>query len=158
LRIRAPEVRVIDENGQQLGVMPTSEALNIAHDKGLDLIEVSPKSQPPVCKIMSFGQFQYQQSKQKQKKAKKIELKIIRLSLKIGKHDLEIKANQAKKFLNEGDKVKIELILRGREKQRLDLAKIIINNFVTENFEKIIKFEQPLKIQGGNLSLIITKN
>ncbi len=157
LRIRAPQVRVIDENGQQLGVMPTSEALNLAHDKGLDLIEVSPKAEPPVCKIMSFGQFQYQQSKQKQHKSKKVELKIIRLSLKIGKHDLEIKAQKIKKFFNEGHKVKVEMILRGREKQRLDLAKEIINNFLTNNFGNTIKLEQPIKIQGGNLSVIISK-
>lgn len=150
-------MRVIDEAGQQLGVMPTYQAINLAHEKGLDLIEVSPKAEPPVAKIMSFGQFQYQQSKQKQKKAKKIELKIIRLSLKIGKHDLEIKAKQANEFLAEGNKVKIELILRGREKQRADFAKNIINTFISQYFQNIT-LEQPLKIQGGNLSLILAKN
>jgi translation initiation factor IF-3 len=106
---------------------------------------------------MSYGQFQYQQSKQKQKKAKKIELKIIRLSLKIGKHDLDIKAKKAVEFLGEGHKVRIEMLLRGREKQHFDLAKEIINKFVTEKFPNT-KYEQPLKIMGGNLSVIITKS
>jgi len=148
---------VIGETGQQLGVMPTYQALDLARDKGLDLIEVSPKAQPPVAKIMSFGQFQYQQSKQKQRKSKKVEIKIVRLSLKIGRHDLEVKAKKAKEILDEGDKVRVELILRGRERQRLDLAKEIVQNFIAENFPQT-KLEQPLKIQGGNLSIIIAKN
>jgi translation initiation factor IF-3 len=157
MRIRSPQLRVIDENGQQLGVMTTGEALRIAQDKGLDLIEVSPKAEPPVAKIMSFGQFQYQQSKQKKQKSKKVELKTVKISLKIGKHDLEVKAQKANKFLDDGNKVRVELFLRGRERQHYDLAKEIINNFVKEYFTDI-KFEQPLKIQGGNISMIFAKN
>lgn len=138
--------------------MTLGEALNTAKEKDLDLIEVSPKAEPPVCKISDYGQFQYQQTKQKQKKTKKIELKIIRLSLKIGKHDLAVKAQKVNDFLIEGDKVKVEIILRGREKEHFDLAREILNNFIRENLDNQIRYEQPLKIQGGNLSLIIVKN
>ena len=123
----------------------------------MDLIEVSPKAEPPVCKIMDYGQFQYQLSKQKQHKSKKVEQKIVRISFKIGRHDLTVKAERIKKFLEQGHKVKIEMVLRGRERQHLGLARENIEKFFKENFSEIAKYDQPLKTQGNNLSLIITK-
>ena len=135
--------------------MNTQDAISKAQEKGLDLIEVSPVSNPPVCKFGDFGQFQYSQSKkQRGQRKKKIETKGIRLSLKIGKHDIEFKKKQAEKFLKQGNKVKIELNLKGREKAHKDLAKNIINEFIN-NIENEIITEQELKAQGGRLSITI---
>ena len=159
--IRAPKVRLIDETGQNLGVLDTAEALRQARQKGLDLIEVSPVAQPPVVKIINYNKFKYQEEKERRKlkaKQKKVEIKGIRLSLRISKHDMEIRKNQSKKFLEEGDKVKIEMMLKGRESRHKDLARKIINEF-TENLNKEIEIitEQPLNILGGKLSIIIAK-
>jgi len=121
----------------------------------LDLVEVAPLSNPPVCKFTNFGQFQYDKSKkQKQQKIKKVEIKGVRLSFKIGKHDIDFKRKQAEKFLKQGDKVKIDLNLRGREKAHKDLAKKIIDNFI-EQIEIETEIEQALKIQGNRLSITI---
>jgi translation initiation factor IF-3 len=156
--ISAPEVRVIDEQGQHLGVFPLSEAVKMAQDKGLDLVEINPTTTPPVAKILDFGQFKYQQEKEARKKKahqKKIEIKGIRLSLRIGQHDLEIKQQHAKKFLEEGNKVRIEIILKGRERQYPEMAKKIMENFISalEN----IRIEQPIQQQAGVISMIIAK-
>jgi len=144
-RIRVPEVRVIDEDGQQIGVMPTYKALTLAKEKDLDLVEVFPKSQPPVCKIQDYGQFQYQLSRKTQaQKAgiKKIETKGIRISFKIGQHDLEMRKNQALKFLSKGDKVKVEIILRGRERK-----------YTQEAYEKVKEFIQSIINAGTTITL-----
>jgi len=135
--------------------MDTKTAINKAQEKGLDLVEVSPVANPPVCKFTDFGQFQYNKSKkQKEQKIKKVEIKGIRLSFKIGKHDLDFKRKQAEKFLKQKDKVKIELNLRGREKAHKDLAQEIINKFI-EEIEIENEIEQALKTQGGRLSITI---
>ncbi|MBU1037054.1 translation initiation factor IF-3 [Patescibacteria group bacterium] len=161
-RIRVPQVIVIDENNQPLGNMATEKALILAQEKGLDLVEVNPKADPPVCKILDYGQFQYQQSrKAQQQKAhtKKIEIKCLRLSYKIDKHDLEFRKNQALKFLAKGDKVKIETILRGRERQYLRLAMEKMDDFV-KSLGEDITIEQPIKKQGNQISTLFapTKN
>jgi len=135
--------------------MDTKTAIATAQEKGLDLVEVSPVANPPVCKFTDFGQFQYNKSKkQKEQKIKKVEIKGIRLSFKIGKHDLDFKRKQAEKFLKQKDKVKIELNLRGREKAHKDLAQEIINKFI-EEIEIENEIEQALKTQGGRLSITI---
>jgi translation initiation factor IF-3 len=155
-QISAPKVRLIDENGKFLGIFETKEALKIAQEKGLDLIEVNPKESPPVAKILDYGLFKYQEEKkEKRQKAKQIEIKNIRLSLRISKHDLEIKANQAKKFLTEGNKVRIEMILKGRENVHLELAEKVIKDFLNLLGEKI-KIEQPLNRQGSKLTILIS--
>lgn len=158
-RIRVPEVRVIDDEGTPRGVMPTKEALALAEERGMDLVEVSPKAEPPVCKLLDYGAFKYQKEKElKQQKAhaRKVEVKGIRLSVKIGVGDLEIRKKQALKFLEEGQKLKIEIILRGREKAHGDIAMQKIQEFIAqiaEHYELFI--EQPPKRQGGNVSAII---
>lgn len=157
-RIRAEEVMVIDENGNALGTMKTFAALKLAQDKDLDLVEVSPKSLPPVCRIQNYGQFLYQQARKAQTqktRLKKIDIKVIRISFKIGEHDLELKGEQTKKFLAKGHKVKVEMILKGRERQHFQKALEKINNFIKSLGENIIK-EQPLKAEGGQISAIIT--
>lgn len=155
--IRVPEVRLIDETENNVGVVATNEALARARELEMDLVEVNPIAQPPVCKIMDFGKFKYEQEKlaHKQKVAnKKTELKGVRLSFKIKGGDLANRVNQAKKFLEEGNQVKIELILKGREKAYADNAKKIIEDFIKE-FTIEVKVVQPVQRQGGKFSAVI---
>ena len=159
--IRAPQVRLVDETGQNIGVVETAKALAMAQEKGLDLVEVSPLAQPPVVKIINYSKLKYQEEKERRKgksKQRRTEIKGLRLSLRIGKHDKEVRLAQAEKFLNEEDKVKIEMILRGRERRHQDLAKEIINEFINSLNQKIeTRIEQPLIVQGGRLSIIIAR-
>jgi len=133
-QIKVPEVRLIDIDGGQLGVMPTAEAVAKAKSRGLDLVEVSPKALPPVAKLVNYDKFRYQQNKlaqQQKKNQKKIEVKGIRLSIRTGPHDLEFKAKNADKFLKTGDKVKIDMMLRGRERANVAFAFEQVNKFLT---------------------------
>ncbi|MGC9048841.1 MAG: translation initiation factor IF-3 [Patescibacteria group bacterium] len=156
-QITTPKVRLIDEAGKFLGIIETTEALRMAQEKGLDLVEINPKEEPPIAKIMDFGQFRYQEAKKERKqKSKKVEVKGVRLSLRISKHDLEIKANQAKKFLSQGNKIKIEMNLRGRERMHLDLAEKMINDLISLIGPET-KIEQPLNKQGGGLTILISR-
>lgn len=160
-QIRAPEVRTIDENGVNLGVLPVSEAIRMAEERELDLVEVYPTAVPPVAKIMDFGQFKYEKEKElrKQKASqKKFEIKGVRLSSRIGQHDLDIRKAQALNFLQEGHKVQIELILRGRERQFSEMSKVVIKNFIESiNAELPVKVEQPISKQGNKFSCLIAK-
>ncbi len=152
------EVRLIDENGEYLGNIPIQEALRMARDKYYDLVEISPKATPPVAKFLKFGQFKYDLKKKEQQqkaKQKKTEVKGVRLSFRIGKGDLELKSNQTKKFLEEGHKVKIEMLLKGRERSHADLAKKIIERFIQNITEA--KIEQPLSKLEGKLIVLIAK-
>ena len=148
---------VIDENGQSLGLMSTNQALELATNKELDLVEVSPLAQPPVCKIIDYGKFQYQQSRNQQK-AKRVETKVIRLSLGIGQHDLEVKKKQAVKFLEQGHNLKIELRLKGRQKAFTfkDKAKGVINQFL-QNLGLEYKMDKAIEAQGHTLTAAISK-
>jgi len=156
--IRVPKVMLIDNQGNNLGEMETSKAVEIAKEWELDLVEVFPKAFPPVCKIMDYGKHQYQQSKQNrlaQAKQKKVDTKGIRIGLKTDDHDLNFKKNQADKFLSKGDKVKIELILKGREKAHRDLAKKNLESFIA-GISTPHKFEEPIKgiPQGFNVLIV----
>lgn len=134
LQIKALQLRVIDEQGKQLGIMETSAALKLAQEKGLDLIEVSPHANPPVAKIVDFGKYLYQQEKsgkKKQKKSANQETKIVRIGLKTGEHDLQVKSALVDKFLEKNSKVRIEIFLRGREKAFRPLAKEKLNSFMS---------------------------
>ncbi|MFH0856569.1 MAG: translation initiation factor IF-3 [bacterium] len=157
--IRVPMVSLIDEDGQPMGEMETRKALYIARERGYDLVEVSPKEMPPVVKLIDYGEFKYKKEKQEQKKKisqKKIDVKGIRLSLRISKHDIELRKNKAKEFIEEGHKVKIDLILKGREREHKNLAFDIILNFIKDLGDSV-KIEQPAQTQGGLLTAIITK-
>lgn len=136
--------------------MSTQKALELAISQELDLVEVSPLAQPPVCKIMDYGKFQYQQNRSQQK-TKKVDTKCIRLSFKIGEHDMLVKEKQAQKFLGQGHKVKIELRLKGREKafrnQAVDKIKLFVKQLNIEH-----KIEQPVKIEGSTITTMISKN
>jgi translation initiation factor IF-3 len=162
-QITVPEVRVIDDEGKFLGVLPTNEAIAIAQQRELDLVEVSPKvspkENPPVCKILDYGAFKYQKDKEKRAQkahAKKVEVKGIRLSVKMGDHDENVRKEQALGFLEDGDKLKIEIILRGREKAHGELAIERINNFIKQIEQTYqLYIEQAVTRQGGNVSAIV---
>lgn len=161
-RITVPEVRIIDENGVHVGVMPVAQAIAMAQERGLDLVEISPKDVPPICKFLNFGQFKYEQEKKdriQKAHAKKVEVKGVRLSLRIGAHDLDIRKSQAMEFLEDGDKVQVELILRGREKAHAALAEKVMYDFV-ERVKKdvLVRIEQPVSKQGGRMTLLIAKS
>ncbi|MEK9174356.1 MAG: translation initiation factor IF-3 [Patescibacteria group bacterium] len=147
-QIRSEKLIVIDETGKSLGVLSLGEALKAAQARGLDLIEVNPAANPPVAKILDYGKFEYHQRKAERKiKAahKKQELKTIKVGLKTSAHDVEVKAGQASKFLQKGDKVRLEIFLRGREKAHRDLAREKLRGF-----EKQVT--EPHKIEGSAVS------
>ncbi len=159
--IRVPEVRVLGAEGENIGIMKTKEALKIAQEQEMDLVEINPKADPPVARIMNFSQFKYQ--KEKEARKQKInshvsELKGIRLSMRIGEGDMKVRQNQAEKFLNRGDKVKTEIILRGRERGKTPLAYEVIRQF-TKNIEEVmpIRVEQEPTRQGNKITSIIVK-
>lgn len=160
-KIRAPEVRLITDEGQNIGVIATSDALKMAREKELDLVEVSPKADPPIAKILDYGKFLYQKDKEARKqkaKQKKVEIKGIRLSLRISSHDKEVRLKKAKEFLQEGDKVKIEIILKGRERQYSNMAKDAVRQFIEELNESVpTKVEQDLVFQGGRFAAVVGK-
>jgi len=153
-------VRLIDETGKQIGVVPTSQALKMALEKGLDLIEVAAKTVPPVCKIADFGKFQYQhekQARQQRVNQKKTGLKGIRITFNMARHDLDLRIKQAENFLTKGYKVRIEIVLRGREKAFQNLARQKIEEFKSVLGKDII-VEQPITRQPRGYSMIIGKN
>lgn len=158
-RIRVPEVRVIDEQGENLGVLPTPQALATARERGLDLIEVNPKAQPPICRFLDYKQFKYEQEKARRLQkahAKKVEVKGVRLSLRIGEHDRDLRLEKAKEFFTEGNRVAVEIILRGRERAYGGTAREVIQKFVNDlrqDYE--ISVDQPLSVQGGRFSLVV---
>jgi len=159
--IRAKEVRVVDETGKQLGLMNIFEAIDLAKSRGLDLIQVTEKVDPPVCKIGDYGKYLYSLQKKERKikaNTKESKLKEIQLGFNISPHDIEVKASQAEKFLKEGDKIKINMVLKGREKAMGDFAKNKIK-FFTESLEKLIpiKTERELKREPRGFTAIISK-
>jgi translation initiation factor IF-3 len=134
-RIRAREVRVIDENGEQLGILAPFEALKIARERGLDLVEVSPNAVPPVCRIQDYGRYLYEKEKSERaarKKQKVITVKEVKFSVTVDEHDYQTKKNQAVRFLNEGDKVKASLRFRGRQMAHRELGYKIINRLIQD--------------------------
>lgn len=148
---------VIDDEGKQLGEMSTIDAMALAREHMLDLVEVSPKAQPPVCRIMDYGKHLYQQSKQlrlAKAKQKKVEIKGVRLGLRTDTHDADFKRAQSEKFLRQGDKVKIDIVLRGREKAHQDLARKNLQDFITA-ITVPYKIEDPIKRFPGGFNVII---
>lgn len=150
-------MRVIGPNGNQLGIMDLPEALKVAEDAGVDLVEISPNADPPVVKVVDWGKFQYQKMKEQhrsQKKAKTVELKQMRMSLKIGSNDLEIKLRKIREFLKEGHKVKIFILFRGREMAHQELGYEMISKIIGL-LENDAVLEQNPQMAGRNLSIVI---
>jgi translation initiation factor IF-3 len=155
--IRAAEVRLIGADGEQVGIMPTNEALNRAAEANLDLVEVAPQANPPVCRIMDYGKFKYLQSKKTQEARKKqtvIQVKEVKFRPKIEDHDVAFKVKNIRKFLAQKDKTKISLVFRGREIAHPQIGIALLNRVAAE-LEDIGTVEQAPKIEGRNLTMII---
>jgi translation initiation factor IF-3 len=159
--IQAPQLRVVDEEGRFLGIMSREEALKMSHEKTLDLVEIAPKGDTPVAKLIEYGKFRYQKEKEIKKmkgQQTKVDVKGIRLSLRIGEHDMALRIKQAAEFLQDGDKVKIELILRGREKGKGEIGRDIMMDFMKRVEQTVpVKVEQPIARQFNGFMMIITK-
>lgn len=158
-QIKAASVRVLTEEGEQIGILPLSEALSLAQEHGLDLVEIAPMAKPPVCKVIDFSKFKYQQKKaenQAKKHAHKTQVKTIRLSARIGENDLKIKAEKVKEILGEGDVVHIELRMRGREQAFPDLAKNQVSKFL-QGLNVPFRTDSPLRRMGPTWSTTISQ-
>ena len=158
--IRDREVRVIDADGNQLGIMASREALRIAGEKNLDLVKIAPQAKPPVCRIMDYGKFRFEQAK-KDKESRRnqhiVEIKEIRMSLNIDTHDFETKANHAMDFLKDGDKVKVTVRFRGREMAHTELGSVLLKKFAEACSEVAVLDKSP-KLEGRSMSLFLSPN
>ena len=156
--IRSDKVRLIGSDGQAVGIVPTKEALRIASEEGLDLVLVAEESDPPVCKVLDYGKYKYEQQKKKtesKKKQKTIDIKEVQLRPFIGENDLLIKCRAIKKFIENGDKVKVVLRFRGRELSRQEVGREVIQKVLT-NCEEFSKEESPAKLEGSVMMMILT--
>lgn len=159
--ITVEKIRLIDETGANVGIVATEKAVALALERGYDLVEVFPKADPPVCKILNYGQFKYEREREVRKQkaqSKAVEVKGIRLSPRIGPHDLETRLAAAKSFLDNNDKVRVEIILRGREKAFAHLARGVIEGFIAKLKESYdLNMEQSVQNAGGQLTAIVGK-
>ncbi len=156
-QIRDKEVRVIDSTGEQIGIVPVKNALKLAQEKHLDLVKVAPQSRPPVCKIMDYGKFKYEQSKKEKearKKQKVINIKEIRMSPKIEEHDFQVRVKNAYKFINDGDKVKITVRFRGREITHTTLGHEVLTK-MADDLKEIANVEKMPKVEGKNMVMVL---
>jgi translation initiation factor IF-3 len=156
-RIRIREVRLINDQGEQVGIVPTVDALRMASEQGLDLVEISPTARPPVCKLMDYGKFKYE-SEKREKEAKKkqhvVITKEIKLRPKIGKHDMEIKSRHIQEFLADGCKVRVTMLFRGREMAHQEIGRQLVTTLLASLVEHSI-MEQPPKMEGIALSMLL---
>ncbi|MBQ7516114.1 MAG: translation initiation factor IF-3 [Schwartzia sp.] len=155
--IHIREVRVTSATGEQLGIMPTKEALRLAEEQHLDLVEVAPKAKPPVCRIMDFGKFRYEQQKREKeakKKQKVITIKEVKLRPNIEQHDFEVKLKNALRFVQEGNKVKVTIMFRGREMSHPELGKEVLSR-VAEQMKDLVSIERDAKLEGRNMIMIL---
>ena len=158
-QIRDKEIRVIGEDGEQLGIMSPREAMKIAQEAELDLVKIAPKAQPPVCKIIDYGKYRYElarKEKEAKKKQKTVEVKEVRLSPNIETNDLNTKVNNAKKFISKGNKVKVTLRFRGREMAHMQQSKHILDDFA-ELLADVAVVEKPAKLEGRSMSMVLTE-
>ena len=158
-QIRDKEVRLIGENGEQLGVMSAREALKLAEEAELDLVKIAPTAKPPVCKIIDYGKYRYElarKEKEAKKKQKTVEVKEVRLSPNIDTNDLNTKVNNAKKFIQKGNKVKVTLRFRGREMAHMQTSKHILDDFA-EMLKDVATIEKPAKLEGRSISMVLTE-
>jgi len=158
-QIRDKEVRVIGEDGEQLGIMSAKEAMALAEEAGVDLIKIAPTAKPPVCKLADYGKYKYDQmrrEKEAKKKQKVIEIKEIRLSPNIDTNDLNTKANSARKFLTKGDKVKVSLRFRGREMAHMNSSKHILDDFA-ELLADVAVIDKAPKVEGRSMTMFLTE-
>jgi translation initiation factor IF-3 len=155
--IRAPEVRVVAPDGEQIGVKKLAEALWLAEQLDLDLVEVAPNAKPPVCRLMDYGKYKYEQSvrdREARKKQTRTSVKELRMKVRIGDHDFEINRRRAEEFLGEGDKVKITIRFRGREQERPDFGRRLLER-LTEELGDLATVEQMPAMEGRNMTMVL---
>ena len=158
-QIRDREIRLIGEDGEQLGIMSAREAMKIAQEAELDLVKIAPTAKPPVCKIIDYGKYKYEQArkeKEAKKKQKTVEVKEVRLSPNIDTNDLNTKINNAKKFISKGNKVKVTLRFRGREMAHVQQSKHILDDFA-ETLADVAVVEKPAKMEGRAMSMVLAE-
>ena len=158
-QIRDKEVRVIGEDGAQLGIMSSREAMKLAQEAELDLVKIAPTAKPPVCKIIDYGKYRYElarKEKEAKKKQKTVEVKEVRLSPNIDVNDLNTKVNNAKKFIAKGNKVKVTLRFRGREMAHVQSSKHILDDFA-DMLKEVASVEKAPKLEGRNMSMVLTE-
>ena len=156
-QIRDREVRLIGANGEMIGVMSAKDAMKLAREAELDLVKIAPNAQPPVCKIVDYGKYRYEQArkeKEAKKKQKIVDIKEVRLSPNIETNDLNTKVNAARKFLEKGDKVKVTLRFRGREMAHMSSSKHILDDFA-EQLSEIAVVEKPAKVEGRSMAMVL---
>jgi translation initiation factor IF-3 len=155
--IKATEVRVIDWEGKQVGILPLREAMKLAEEKGLDLVEVAPNSKPPVCRIMNYGKYKYQQNKRTQEARKHqtvIHVKEVKVRPRTEEHDIQFKLRNIRRFLSEGNKVKVSLLFRGREIAHPEFGKEMLNRLL-EGLTDLMVIEQAPRLEGRNMVMIL---
>lgn len=158
-QIRDKEIRLIGEDGEQLGIMSTREAMKLAAEAELDLAKIAPTAKPPVCKIIDYGKYKYEltrKEKEAKKKQKTVDVKEVRLSPNIDTNDLNTKVNNAKKFIQKGNKVKVTLRFRGREMAHMQTSKHILDDFA-DMLKDIAVVEKPTKLEGRSISMVLTE-
>ena len=158
-QIRDREIRLIGENGEQLGIMSARDAMKIAREANLDLVKIAPTAKPPVCKIIDYGKYRYElarKEKEAKKKQKMVELKEVRLSPNIDTNDLNTKMNNARKFLGKGNKVKVTLRFRGREMAHVNSSRHVLDDFA-EALKDIAVVEKPAKLEGRSMSMVLAE-
>lgn len=158
-QIRDKEVRLVGEDGEQLGIMSAKDAMKMAKEAELDLVKIAPTAKPPVCKIIDYGKYRYElarKEKEARKKQKVVEVKEVRLSPNIETNDLNTKMNMARKFVTKGDKVKITLRFRGREMAHMQSSKHILDDFA-EKLSDVAVIEKPAKIEGKSITMVLTE-
>ena len=158
-QIRDKEIRLIGENGEQLGIMSARDAMKMAKEAELDLVKIAPAAKPPVCKIIEYGKYRYEQArkeKEAKKKQKTIEVKEVRLSPNIDVNDLNTKVGAARKFIEKGNKVKVTLRFRGREMAHMQSSRHILDDFA-EQMKDVASVDKPPKIEGRNMTMFLTE-
>ena len=158
-QIRDKEIRLIGEDGVQLGIMSPREAMKLAEEAELDLVKIAPTAKPPVCKIIDYGKYKYEltrKEKEAKKKQKTVDVKEVRLSPNIDTNDLNTKVNNAKKFIQKGNKVKVTLRFRGREMAHMQTSKHILDDFA-DMLKDIAVVEKPTKLEGRSISMVLTE-
>lgn len=156
-QIRAREVRVVSDTNEQLGIMSIRDAIAVAEEKGLDLVEVAPNGRPPVCRIMNYGKYRYEQQKrdkEAKKKQKIFQIKEVKLRPNIEDHDFFVKLKNAQRFLSDGNKVKVTIMFRGREMTHPELGQEVLDRFAKELGDTIVR-EKPPKLEGRNMTMIV---
>jgi len=158
-RIRAREVRLIDENGEMLGVMPSGRALDIARERNLDIVEISPNAMPPICKLMDYGRYKYEQAKKEneaRKNQKTITLKEIRMRPRTDDHDIQVKTRKIQEFLAEGDKVRVSVQFRGAEMRHPDIGRKLLDS-IAEVLKGTVTIERSPSMEGRMMSMIVSR-